>query len=71
MRTETAQQNDGQVGMFRDLNPEEEVEFRIYAHDHPTEAGERLAAGTIEVIHPVVRDEWRRMGLLPGATAPR
>jgi hypothetical protein len=49
---------------FRPLSPKEELEFRQYAREHPDEAKERLDADTLCVVHPVVRDEWQRMGLI-------
>ena len=49
---------------FRHLSPEEELEFRQYAREHPAEAKERLETDTLCVVHPVVRDEWQRMGLI-------
>lgn len=53
------------TGMFRHLTPEEEIEFRAYAHEHPDDAKYRLETDTLCLVHPVVRDEWRCMGLLP------
>tara|TARA_R110002167_G_scaffold50826_1_gene147723 strand:+ start:357 stop:713 length:357 start_codon:yes stop_codon:yes gene_type:complete len=48
--------------LFRTLNPNEEKEFKAYAHDEwsPNTA-------TSEVWHPVVRDEWSRMDKLSKA----
>lgn len=55
---------DGMI-QFRNLSPEEEREFRQYARNHRAEAAERLASDLLCVVHPVVRDEWRKMGLIP------
>jgi hypothetical protein len=52
------------IGLFRPLTPEEEAEFRAYAHEHPEEAAYRLQTDTLCLLHPVVRDEWKRIGLL-------
>lgn len=51
--------------MFRQLNPTEEVEFTVWAHEHPEDAKYRLATDTLCLVHPVVRAEWQRMGLIP------
>lgn len=45
--------------MFRTLNPKEQEDFRNWARDHTSP--EHLAKA--EIYHPVVRSEWRRMGL--------
>ncbi len=52
------------TGMFRQLTRKEELEFRLYAHEHPNDAKYRLDNDTLCLVHPVVREEWKRMGLL-------
>lgn len=52
---------------FRVLTAGEEAAFRRWAREHAAPA-DLARAG---VLHPVVRDEWRRMGLLPADGAPR
>ena len=53
--------------VFRALTADEEAAFRRWAREHAAPS-DLARAG---VLHPVVRDEWRRMGLLPGDGAPR
>ncbi len=53
------------TGMFRHLNPTEEIEFMTWAHEHPDQAKYRLDTNTLCLVHPIVRAEWRRMGLIP------
>lgn len=43
--------------LFRELNNEEEVEFRMWAREHKDEACSK------NLYHSVVNDEWRKMGL--------
>jgi hypothetical protein len=51
---------------FRTLDPKEEAEFRQYARSNPDEARRRMAcSGGWEVIHPICRDEWTKMGIGP------
>lgn len=49
-------------GMFRDLSPSEEEEFRQYARDNDPENMEHW-----EIYHPVCRDEWTKRGIKPAA----
>jgi len=46
---------------FRYLSPKEESEFRAWARAH--NSPEYLVKG--DVYHPVVRDEWNKLGLWP------
>lgn len=43
---------------FRKLSLEEEEPFRQWARDHANEPEWREQA---EILHPVVRDEWRKI----------
>jgi hypothetical protein len=47
--------------IFRVLEQFEEEEFRKWARDNEEDLREREAAGTLDVHHPTVRDEWEKM----------
>lgn len=49
------------INIFRDLNPEEEKEFRAWVRLNEEEVAEAEISGRIEIFHPVVRDEWMSM----------
>jgi len=49
------------INIFRDLNPEEEKEFREYTRENIDEIVDAEKTGRIEIFHPVVRDEWEKM----------
>lgn len=44
--------------LFRELSPEEEREFRLWARNNP-----RNTVASPEMVHPVVRQEWAIMAL--------
>lgn len=47
------------IPLFRELSPEEEQDFRQMAREHnPSEYR------NVELLHPVCRDEWRKLGKL-------
>ena len=50
--------------MFRSLNDNEEAEFREWAREHRDEAQE--AVKNKAPYHPVVFDEWQRIGAVGG-----
>lgn len=52
------------MGLFRPLTPQEESTFREWARKYSQEAEYRKEEGSLCVVHPVVRDEWRKMGLI-------
>ena len=46
---------------FRKLSPQEDAEFRQWAREHRAELEKREANGTLGVLHPDVRSEFRKM----------
>ena len=46
---------------FRVLNEDEVKEFRSWARNNTGELLESELSGRIEVFHPVVRDEWKKI----------
>ena len=47
--------------LFRELNEEEEKEFRQWVHNNMVEMAEAVKTGRSSVFHPVVRDEWEKI----------
>ena len=46
--------------LFRDLDDMEEEAFRLHAQAHPPED-----MGKWDIYHPVCREEWVKMGIMP------